>query len=245
MPTHFRTALIVGASSGIGEAIVRRLVRDGTRVAAVARRKAELDRVAQECGGDKVVPYQHDVRDFDAAPPLYDRILADFDGLDLVVYNAGVMPRVEESEYDFEKDRWMIEVNLLGGMRWLGLAAATMEAKRAGTLVGVSSVAGDRGRRGNPGYHTSKAGLTTYLESLRNRVARHGVNVVTLKPGPVDTAMTAGTRQPLLITAERAADSCVALMKAGVVEGYVPAVWAPIMRTIQHVPSFVFRRTNI
>ena len=84
------------------------------------------------------------------------------------------MPAVQENEYDFAKDRQMIEVNLLGAMAFGNLAAAHLEAQRSGTLLGISSVAGERGRRGNPGYGASKAGLTSYFESLRNRRAATG-----------------------------------------------------------------------
>jgi NAD(P)-dependent dehydrogenase (short-subunit alcohol dehydrogenase family) len=120
-----------------------------------------------------------------------------------------------------------------------------MEGQRKGTLCGISSVAGDRGRRGNPAYHTSKAGLTTFLEALRNRLSRYGIHVVTVKPGPVDTPMTTGLKLPLLITADACADGALALMRAGTGEGYVPAVWGPIMAVIRSVPSLIFRRTNI
>ncbi len=244
MARNFATALVVGASSGIGEQLVRQLAASGVQVAAVARREGELSRIVADTSG-KVRAYVHDVRDFDAAPALFDRIVADLGSLDLVVYNAGVMPGVDEHEVDFDKDRLMVEVNLLGAMRWLGLAGAYMEARGGGTLCGMSSVAGDRGRRGNPGYHTSKAALTTYLESLRNRLARYGVDVVTIKPGPVETDMTRGMKLPLMITAEACARGALAHMRAGTNEAYVPLAWWPIMTVIQSVPSFIFRRTNI
>jgi NAD(P)-dependent dehydrogenase (short-subunit alcohol dehydrogenase family) len=244
MAVSFSTALVVGASSGIGEQLVRQLVASGCTVAAVARREAELARIRGDLG-ERLYTYAHDVRDFDAAPALFDRIAEDLGGLDLVIYNAGVMPAVEEHEVDFEKDRQMIEVNLLGAMRWLGLAGAHMEARGSGTLCGISSVAGDRGRRANPGYHTSKAALTTYLESLRNRLARYGVSVVTIKPGPVSTDMTAGMKLPLMIPAEVCARQALSHMRSGTVEAYVPLAWWPIMSVIRAVPSFVFRRTNI
>ena len=245
MSRTFSTAIVVGASSGIGEQLVRQLVAGGCTVAAIARRGEELARIAAELG-ERVRPYVHDVRDFDAAPALFDRIAADLGGtVDLCVYNAGVMPSIDEHEVDFDKDRAMIEVNLLGAMRWLGLAGAHMEAAGAGTLCGISSVAGDRGRRANPGYHTSKAALTTYLESLRNRLTRYGVTVVTIKPGPVETDMTKGMRLPLVIPAEACARAAISHMRAGSVEAYVHWAWSPIMTVIQAVPSFVFRRTNI
>lgn len=244
MPASFSTAIVVGASSGIGEALVRKLAARGTRVAAVARRGGELDRIATAAGGN-VLPYVHDVRDADAVPALFDRIVADLGGCDLLVYNAGIMPRVGEDEFDFAKDRAMVEVNLLGAMAWLDRGAVHMSAAGAGTLAGISSVAGDRGRTGNPAYHTSKAALTTFLESLRNRLARRGVHVVTVKPGPVDTAMTEGLSLPLRISADAAADGTLALLERGTGEGYVPAIWGPIMWGIRHVPSVLFRRTRI
>lgn len=244
MAAVFRTAIVVGASSGIGEAMVRQLVREGVTVAVVARRLPELERLAGELG-DEVRPYAHDVTDFAATAPLFDRIVADLGHLDVLIYNAGVMPRVEEGEYNFDKDRAMIEVNLLGAMAWINPCGAYMEARRAGTIVGISSVAGDRGRRGNPGYHTSKAALTTYLEAMRNRLSRYGVTVATVKPGPVETPMTTGLKLPLMIKAEEAAAGALAHARAGSVNGYVPAVWGPIMFVIRSVPSVLFRRTNI
>lgn len=244
MSQAFATAAVVGASSGIGAALVRQLAAAGTRVAAIARRQAELDALCASCAG-RATAFVHDVRRFDEAPVLFDRVVAELGSLDLLVYNAGVMPRVEANEYNFGKDRDMIEVNLLGAMAWLGPAAAYMESRGQGTLVGISSVAGDRGRVGNPGYHASKAGLTTYLESLRNRLARHGVSVVTVKPGPVETEMTRGLSLPLMIDADACARGTLALARGGPGEGYVPATWGPIMAVIRNLPSVVFRRTNI
>ncbi len=242
----FRTAAVIGASTGIGAEMVRQLAAEGVRVAAVSRRLPELEALQAACGGpEKVLVYAHDVKNYDEAPGLFDRIVADLGGLDCLIYNAGIMPRVEESEYNFGKDREIIEVNLLGAMAWFNPAGAFMEARRAGTLVGISSVAGDRGRRGNPAYHTSKAALTTYLEALRNRLFRYGVHVVTVKPGPVSTAMTEGLKLPLIIPVEEAARGAIALAKGGTGEGYVPIAWKPIMLTIRHVPSVIFRRTNI
>lgn len=241
--SDFSSAVVVGASAGIGEIMVKKLAAAGTKVAAVARRRDRLDALA--AGSPNVRPYVHDVRDFEAAAPIFDQIVRDVGDLDLVVYNAGVMHRIEEGEYNWDKDREMLEVNLLGAVRWLDLAAAHMEARRKGTICGISSVAGDRGRRLNPVYNTSKAGLTCYLEALRNRCTRYGVTVVTVKPGPVETDMTKGLKLPLMIPAEQAADGALAMMRAGTAEGYVPAVWGPIMTVIQSVPSFIFRRTNV
>lgn len=248
MSVGFPRAIVVGASSGIGAAIAVELGREGAAVALLARRESELATVAEAVrqAGGRATIYPHDVTDYDSVPGLLERIEKDLGGLDLVVYAAGVMPEVVEGEYDFGKDRQMIEVNLLGAMAWFDLAAARFEARRAGTLVGISSIAGERGRRGAPGYGTSKAALTTYLEALRNRVSRYGVNVVTAKPGFVDTVMTRG-KQGLfwLVTPQQAAARILALAHRGTsASGFVPARWSLVALVVRTIPSFVFRRLN-
>src|SRR5579871_843090 len=193
---RWQRALIVGASSGIGEELARQLARMGCTVALAARRKEELERIAreidQEAGERRALIYVHDVREYECVPALFQQICHDLGGLDLIIYASGVMPRLADEEYAFDKDRLTIEVNVLGAIAWLNEAAQRFARAGAGTIIGISSVAGDRGRRGQPVYCTSKAALDTYLEALRNRVGRLGVHVVTVKPGPVDTPMTKG-----------------------------------------------------
>lgn len=244
MGATWQQALVIGASSGIGEAVARALAAEGCRVGLVARRAAELERLAAELPGARA--WAHDVRDGDAVPALLQQIARDLGGLDLVVYAAGVMPLVGEDEYDLAKDRETLEVNLLGAVAWLNEVAQRFARARAGTIVGISSVAGDRGRRGNPAYCTSKAALTTYLEALRNRVARFGVAVVTIKPGPVDTPMTRGRdRTPMLIPAADAARQILDAARRRRTTAYVPRRWRPIMFVLRCIPSVVFRRLDI
>jgi NAD(P)-dependent dehydrogenase (short-subunit alcohol dehydrogenase family) len=246
--TTFQRALVVGASSGIGAAVARELASRGARLALVARRGPELVALRASLPDPSAARvYVHDVTAFDTVPDLFDAIRRDLGGLDVIVYAAGVMPKVDEGEYSFEKDRQMIEVNLLGAMAWLGLAAAAFEAAGSGTLVGISSIAGERGRRGNPAYCTSKAALTTYLESLRNRVSRRGVRVVTIKPGFVDTAMTRGMKGLFwLVSPAAAARSIVHLASdPGGPSAFVPARWGLVAWVVRSLPSFVFRRLNV
>lgn len=246
MTHRFTKAIVVGASSGIGEAIAKRLAASGATVAIVARRESELERVASASNG-KIRVYAHDTRDYAEVAPLFERIVSDLGGCDLFVYAAGVMPTIAEGEYDFEKDRAMMEVNVVGAMAWMNPVAARFEAARSGTIVGISSIAGVRGRRGNPAYCTSKAALTTYLEALRNRCSRYGVNVVTIKPGFVDTVMTKGMKDPLwLISADEAARQSLALAaKNSSADGFVPSRWALVALVVKYMPSFIFRRMNI
>jgi short-subunit dehydrogenase len=229
----------------MGEAMARQLAQAGADVAIVARREDELRRLAAERPG-KLHPYVHDVTNVDEVPALFERIERDLGPIDGLIYAAGVMPKLEESEYAFEKDRAMVTVNLLGAMAWMNQAAARFEAARAGTILGISSIAGERGRRGNPGYCTTKAALTTYLESLRNRCSRYGVNVVTIKPGFVDTAMTRGMKGLFwLISPEKAANQSLALARKGKSgAAFVPSRWALVAFIVRSLPSFIFRKLN-
>lgn len=249
MALPWKRALIVGASSGIGEELARQLAADGCQVALVARREEELKRLAAEfdgrAGRSVSLVYPHDVCQYECVPALFQQIAHDLGGLDLVIYSAGVMPILNEGEYNFEKDRLTIETNVLGAIAWLNEAAQRFERAGEGTIVGLSSVAGDRGRRGSVVYSASKAALTTYLEGLRNRVGRHGVKVVTIKPGPVDTPMTkALSKKPMLVSVSQAASEMLAkAQRDGVV--YVPGKWRPVMFIVRHIPSFVFKKLNI
>jgi short-subunit dehydrogenase len=245
MKAALSRVVVVGASSGMGEAMARQLAAAGADVAIVARREGELTRLASERPG-KLHPYVHDVSNVDEVPALFERIERELGGVDGLIYAAGVMPKLEESEYAFEKDRAMVTVNLLGAMAWMNQAAARFEAARTGTILGISSIAGERGRRGNPGYCTTKAALTTYLEALRNRCSRYGVNVVTIKPGFVDTAMTRGLKGLFwLISAEKAAKISLSLARKGSSGvAFVPSRWALVAFIVRSLPSFIFRKLN-
>ena len=242
-------AILIGASSGIGAALARRLAQEGYLLALLARRADNLQALCQEinraAGETRAVAYVHDVTDFAAIPALFQRILGDLRSIDLLVYNAGVLYPVEFSEYNFDKDKKMVDVNLLGAMAWLGQAAALFEQQGSGQIVGISSVAGDRGRSKNPGYGAAKAGFTAYLESLRNRLSRSGVSVVTIKPGFVDTEMTAGEALPMIISAEQAAADIYKAIRKRQQTRYVPLRWGLIMLVIMLIPSILFRRLKI
>ncbi len=165
----------------------------------------------------------------------------------MVAFVAGVnYPPGGLDKYNFENDRKMVEVNLLGAMAWLTPVAEMFQSARSGQIVGISSVAGDRGRVGNPGYNTSKAGLTSYLEALRNRLTRRGVNVLTVKPGFMATEMIKASPGPTLfiVTPEKAADDIWKAMQKRKQVIYTHWIWRWIMLAIQLTPSFIFRRLS-
>lgn len=202
---QYKTAIVVGASSGIGAELVRLLAIDGTQVVAVARRTDRLEKLAAEYP-NLVTTATHDVVNYAEVPALFQDLTKRLGGLDLIIYAAGVMPEVGFHEFDFQKDHQMIEVNLLGAIAWLNEAANRFQNTKQGTIVAIGSVAGERGRSGQPVYNTSKAALATYMEALRNRVARYGVKVVTVKPGPTATEMTSHLKLRGMMPAEKAAE---------------------------------------
>ena len=239
----FGKAIVVGASSGIGRELVRGLARGGAQVAAVARREADLQSLADEFPG-QVIPIVHDVTAYGEVPDLFQAVTGRLGGLDLIVYAAGVMPAIGPHEFDFEKDRAMIEVNVLGAIAWLNEAATRFENTRAGTIVGIGSVAGDRGRSGQPVYNTSKAALTTYLEALRNRLSTSGVIVVTIKPGPTETPMTSHLKSKGMMPASKVAEVILEKSrKSG--EHYVKFAHRAAFAVIRNIPSPVFRKLKI
>lgn len=241
-------AIVIGASSGIGAAIGRRLAREGFAVALLARRADLLEQTAAgiRAHGGRAHVYAHDVTHYAEAAILFRTILRDLGRLDVVVYAAGVMPGVDLEEFNFEKDGLMMQVNALGAMAWLEQAAMAFSGTGQGSIVGISSLAGDRGRVINPAYNASKAALSTYLEALRNRLSRKGVQVLTVKPGFVDTDMLKGSRRKFWVSTadEVAADVWQAIQRRKQTI-YTPARWGLVMLVIRHIPSFVFRRLSI
>ncbi len=237
--------VIVGASSGIGRALAVELARPDRKLGLVARRASELADVAAEVrrkGGHAEIEVC-DAADVEAAEAAWHALKERLDGVDAIVYAAGVMPDVDPDEFNTAKDQAMIAVNVIGAIAWLNCAAREFQSLGRGVICGIGSVAGDRGRRPSPVYGASKAALHTYLESLRNRLWVHGVRVVTIKPGPVDTPMTHGKgAMPLMVSAPVAAKRIAQALEGGPEVVYVAWPWRYIMLILQHIPSILFRR---
>lgn len=226
--------IVVGGSSGIGAELVNLMVQRGDQVAAVSRRSNDR----------ATINFLHDVHATGDVPALFQEICRELGGLDMIVYAAGVMPEVGADEFSFEKDAEMIAVNLTGAVAWLDQAAIRFQNTNSGTIVGIGSVAGERGRQGQPVYNTTKAALHTYLEALRNRLSRHGVTVVTIKPGPTATPMTAHLPQKGMMPAKQAAEL---ILKKSTKNGehFLKPAHAVIFAIIRNIPSFIFRKLKV
>lgn len=243
MPVWER-ALVVGASSGIGAAVAHALIADGTLVAMVARRREVMEDIAERARGvQRARAYTGDVRHAEESRLLFERIVKDLGGLDLVVYSSGVMPKGSAHGYPTDEDLVAIETNFAGAVVWLNTAAQYFDAQGHGTIVGIGSVAGDRGRRDNPVYNATKAALATYLESLRCRLATRGVKVVTIKPGFVATPMV-GPRPtfPPAADPDDAARHILQAAAQGKRVAYVPPFWRWPALLLKALPSAVLER---
>jgi decaprenylphospho-beta-D-erythro-pentofuranosid-2-ulose 2-reductase len=244
-----KRAIIVGASSGIGAALARQLASEGYLLALLARREELLTALCNEinsaAGEDRALAYVHDVTDYESVPDLLHKITSDLGGLDLFIYNTGILLPSGLKHFEFEKDRRVTEVNYIGALAWLNPVAALFQGAGKGQIVGISSVAGERGRVGNPSYHGSKAALNAYLESLRNRLTRHGVHVLTVKPGYVLTSMMDGVKNPLFaILPEQAALEISRAIRHRRQEIYTAPIWRLIMFVIRNIPSILFQKMS-
>lgn len=249
-PLHpYKKAIVVGAGRGIGAAIARKLASQGYLVAVVSKTydnaKSVSDQINNEAGKTLALPYAHDASNYAEVPALLQQTMDDLGGLDLLVYNAGILLATTLTTYNFEFDKKMMEVNTIGAMAWLNAVAPIFQSMHGGQIVGISSVAGDRGRVKNPAYNASKSAFTTILEAYRNRLSRFGINVLTVKPGFVETDITKGQSNLFwLISPEQAANDIFKAIRARKQTIYTPFQWRYLMLVIQHIPSIIFRRLS-
>lgn len=245
-----RPVLILGATSAIAKAVATELCRRGFDLLLAGRDRDALDASAADLRlrfGASATPLLVDALDFDSHPAFFDRCL-EASGPDLagVVLCIGYLGDQSAAQSRFSEARRILDTNLLAPISLLNLAANHFETRREGFLCAVSSVAGDRGRASNYIYGCSKAGLNVYLQGLRNRLAKAGVRVLTIKPGFVDTPMTLGRSGMFLVASpETVGRRIVAALLRGRDEAYVPGFWRPLMFLIRSIPERVFKRMRL
>jgi hypothetical protein len=239
--------LIVGARSDMARAIARAYAAAGRPLQLAARNAQSLEADAQDLRlrfSIAVTAHELDV----TATGAHKAFLDGLDALpETVVCVAGLMTPQPEAEGDVAAAEAMMRTNYIGPALLLGEIAGRMERRGSGAIIGISSVAGDRGRASNYVYGSAKAGFTALLSGLRNRLARKGVRVITVKPGFVRTRMTEGMKLPGALTAEPA-EVAAAVLRAerrGRDVVYVRRAWRLIMTIIGLLPEFVFKRTRL
>jgi short-subunit dehydrogenase len=244
-----RKILVLGATSGIAEATCRIWASQGASLFLVARNADKLAAVAADLktrGAAYVDSAIADLDDTTQHPALLAHAINSLGGMDVAYLAHGILGDQAKAEQDFETAAQIIHTNFVSAVSLLTWLANFCAQRHSGVLAVISSVAGDRGRKSNYLYGSSKAGLTAFLGGLRNRVDREGVTVLNIKPGPVRTAMTAqmpGAEKMADVNA--VAQTIVKAIDAKADNLYVPFQWGPIMWVIQHIPERVFKKLNL
>ncbi len=239
--------LVLGARSDIGQAVARAFAAEGHPIQLAARNAETLEPIKADIElRNNIAASLHE---FDALATdthaSFVNTLPDLPGIAVSV--VGYMGEQEENERDLQAAARVLRSNFEGPASILAALANAFEARGSGTLVGVSSVAGDRGRATNYVYGSAKAGFTAFLSGLRNRLAGKGVHVVTVLPGFVATQMTAGMDLPEKLTAQP--DEVGAAILAAVQKErnviYVRRIWQLIMLIIRNIPEAIFKKLSI
>lgn len=239
--------LILGATSDIAQALAYRFAREGCGLTLAARRAERLGPAASDLAIRHQVPVQ--AVEFDAVA--FDGHAAFYAALDpkpdVAICVFGYLGDQARGQRDFAEAKKIIDANYTGAVSILNVIANDFEARGGGTIIGISSVAGDRGRQSNYLYGSAKAGLTAYLSGLRNRLFRAGVRVITVRPGFVRTRMTAGLKLPAPLTAdpEQVAGEVFKAYRQGRDNLYTLWMWRYIMCMIRSLPESVFKRLNL
>jgi short-subunit dehydrogenase len=245
-----RRVLILGATSAIAEATARIYAASGNALFLVGRNEEKLTAVADDLrvrGASTVHTRVADLNDLAAHGGLLDEAERALGGLDVALVAHGTLPDQEACEASVEQAMAEIRTNALGPISLVTLLANRFEQHGRGAIGVITSVAGDRGRKSNYVYGAAKGAVSTFLEGVRHRMFRRGVSVTTIKPGFVDTPMTAAFPKggPLWATPDRVARDIHRAIERGKPVLYTPWFWRWIMLVIRHVPGPIFNRTNL
>lgn len=234
--------LIVGATSAIAADVAKNYAARGARLHLIARNPEKLAAVVRGLSGAEVSSAVADFADLAGIERLVQSAHERLGCIDVVLLAHGDLGDQLRSEASFDEAESIFRINLLSVVAFLIPLANVLEAQGRGVLGVITSVAGDRGRPRNYTYGAAKGALNVYLQGVRSRLFGSGVQVVTLKLGPVDTPMTVEHEKNLLFA--RSADvacSIIAALDAGVPEAYVPSFWRAIMPVVRNTPERIFQ----
>lgn len=229
--------LVLGGASEIGFGIARAYAGQGHAIHLAARNTGRLDPMLADLklrGAPSATAHEWDTLDYAAIEPLLDALDP---APGIVVCAVGLLTSPDTD--------LLFRTNFNGPSLALEAVARRFEAKRAGLIIGISSVAGDRGRSANPIYGPAKSGFTSYLSALRNRLFKSGVRVMTVKPGPVATRMLGAKKAPFTCTVDDVAHAVLRADAKGRDVVYVGWIWWPIMTIIRLLPEPLFKRLTL
>ena len=241
--------LIIGATSAIAEATARVWAARGASLFLVGRQAERLETIAADLrvrGAALVECLVMDACDAPAHVTMLDAAEASMGGLDVALIAHGSLPDQKACEASVQLTLKEIDTNGVSVIALATLLGERFEKQRAGSLAVISSVAGDRGRQSNYVYGAAKGMVSLFLQGLRNRLYRHGVQVLTIKPGFVDTPMTAAfPKSALWAKPEAIARGIVRAIDRRRDEVYLPGFWRLVMTLIRHIPEPVFKKMSL
>lgn len=241
--------LILGATSAIAMAVCRQLAGRGASFFLVARNADRLDVVGKDLmtrGARSVGTLVADLDDTALHPQILAAAEKSMGAIEVALVAHGVLGNQQQAQADYAAAEAILRTNFLSAVSLITLLANYFEEKKQGTLAVISSVAGDRGRQSNYVYGASKGALNIFLDGVRNRVDRNGVHVLTIRPGFVDTPMTAHLpKGALFASPARVAQGILKAIEKRKDNVYVPGFWALIMLVIRLVPEPIFKKLNL
>jgi short-subunit dehydrogenase len=243
--------LIFGATSAIATECARLWASQGNSLFLVARNQAKLDSLVTDLrvrssGDQHIEGLCSDLNTMNNHQSLFAKALSGLGKLDIVFIAHGSLPDQTACEQSVKLTLDEITTNALSAISLLTIAGNHFETQQSGVIAAISSVAGDRGRQSNYVYGSAKGMVTLFMQGLRNRLAKKGVAVVTIKPGFVDTPMTANIKKGLLwAQPEAIAKGIINAINKRKNEVYLPWFWCGIMLIIRHIPETIFKRLSL
>ena len=241
-----KSVLITGATRGLGQHMARHFAARGYRLALTGRKLEELEQLGAELAGQaaEIVLETLDVTDYDAIADTIGRCATRLGGLDIVVANAGVGFNTPAGKGHFDLIRQTIDINLTGAIATSEAAVELFRQQGHGQLVGITSLAGVRGFRGQGAYSATKAGFSRYLQSLRVETRRESIVITDLAPGYIDTDLNrAVANRPFVVSAEKGTGIMVDLIERQVSFRYVPPwPWTVVAQLLKWLPDRVIAK---
>ena len=237
-----KTAVIFGATSGIGKALTEVLIKDNYKVAITGRRLEKLQEIQQQYP-DQVEIYQNDIQKVDEVEKVFQQMVEKFGKIDLVIQSSGV--GYINPELDWTKEYETIKTNVTGVTKLYDLAYNQFREQQAGHLVGITSIASIRGNRGAPAYFASKAWQKAYLESLfikTKTIRSKQVFITDIRPGFVDTAMALGEGIFWMASLEKATKQIYSAIKKKKRVAYISKRWALIAYALKIMPAWMLKK---